>query len=257
MFILSPDYYQVKKTKKKGRGVFAKKNIEAGIVIGDYLGRLMTQEEILAAEEKAGACYSMDYNGEGLSIFPLDIKVPGIHLLNHSCSPNCEAYFYYGHTLFFASRRILKNEELTIDYEFDPDNEGRKELVQPCFCGNELCRGSMYTSTKKLKNYGAFCRQETKGQKYRELKVGEILTKLDNYPKAIKDNQVFYLFANLDASALICQDKKLPPYQELRRRLRSSGRALNFTVLGMKILAIKDELIIASLNQKNLNKKKT
>ena len=44
MFLLSEDYLQIRKTKKKGFGVFAKKRIKAGTVIGDYLGKVIKTE---------------------------------------------------------------------------------------------------------------------------------------------------------------------------------------------------------------------
>ncbi len=108
MILLPKNLYQIKKTKKKGRGVFARLPIPAGTIIGDYTGRLVTEKEAEELEKKYGnSCYSMDYNDNGISIFPLEVKAPGIHLLNHSCSPNCDTYFYYGHTLFFCRTKNL------------------------------------------------------------------------------------------------------------------------------------------------------
>jgi hypothetical protein len=248
MFLLSPEDYLVKKVSKKGRGVFARRDIPAGTLVGDYTGCLLNQKKVDVLEKKCGACYSMDYNNNGLSIFPLDYKAVGVHLINHSCSPNCDTYFYYGHTLFFTLRRILKGEELTIDYGFDPDSEGKKEVPQPCYCGSLLCRGTMYTADIKLKQYGAFCRQETKNQKFESLKEGELVAALDKYPKEIKDNKVFNLFAALENKAIFYQDHKIPPMKELRRRLRATGRILDFVNLGVKVLAIADGVVITKLD---------
>ncbi len=245
MFLLSADYYQIKKTKKKGQGVFARREIKAGTLIGDYTGLIIKDEEIDALEKKNNnACYSMDYDDNGLSIFPVDVKAPGVHLFNHSCAPNCDTYFYYGHTLFFALRHIWPGEELTIDYSFDPD--APEGLLHACFCGSLNCRGTMYTSDDRLLRYGAFCRQQTKGQKYTLQKPGTILAPLDNYPKTIKDSANFNLFANLNIKPLASEDNKIPALNSLRRLLRETGRALKFSRIGITIWGIADGKVLAS-----------
>ncbi len=245
MILLPVNAYKVKKTKEKGRGVFARKEIPAGTVIGDYTGLIIKDAEIESREKKYGnSCYTMDYSDNGLSIFPLDVKAEGIHLVNHSCAPNCDTYFYYGHTLFFALRRILPGEELTIDYSFDPEGH-KKEFLHPCSCGTPFCRGTMYTSDAKLRRYGAFCRKETKNQDFKWLKTGDIMTTLDKYPKEIKDNPIFNLFADLKAAPVTYNDEKLPAMPELRKRLRESGRMMNFKTIGLKVMAIADGKIIS------------
>lgn len=244
MILLEKDYYSVKTTKKKGRGIFARKEIPAGTLIGDYTGRIIKDEEIDALERKYdNACYAMDYCNNGTSIFPLDIKAVGIHLLNHSCSPNCDTCFYYGHTLFFALRKIWPGEELTIDYSFDPDvKEG---LLHACFCGSHNCRGTMYASDNCLKQYGKFCREQTRGQKFKIQPAGTILEKLDNYPKEIKDFPNFNLFANLNLKPVNLKEKKIPALKVIRKMMRETGKALKFDCLGLTIWAIVDEKILA------------
>jgi len=245
MFLIPTSYYQIRKTKKKGRGVFARREIPAGTIIGDYVGRLIEDKKAELLEKKYNnACYSMDYNDNGLSIFPLDINKAGVYLINHSCSPNCDAYFYYGHTLYFSLRRIRPGEELTIDYAFDPGDSNGKEFLHPCFCGSPFCRGTMYISDAKLRRYSVFYRQETKGQKFEALKAGKIMPLLEKYPKEIKDNEVFNLFADRQARPISYQDKKMPPLAELRKRLRFEGRILDFRKLGLKVLAIIDGMVV-------------
>jgi hypothetical protein len=245
MFLLPKDCYQVKTTKKKGLGVFARKEIPAGTLIGDYVGLVIKDEEIDGLEKKYNdACYSIDYASEGLSIFPVDIKAPGVHLLNHSCAPNCDTYFYYGHNLFFALRRILPGEELTLDYSFDPDV--REGLLHACYCGSPNCRGTMYASDNTALRFGAFCDRQTKGQKFKIQKPGTVLAPLGHYPKMIKDFSNFNLFANIKVKSLVCGDRKIPAMSELRRRLRQSGRALRFKNLGLTIWAIADGRIMAT-----------
>ena len=239
MFLLDSSYYEIRKTKQKGRGVFARKEIPAGTIIGDYVGILIRDEKAEILEKKyKNACYSMDYNDNGLSIFPVNVKADGIHLINHSCAANCDAYFYYGHTLYFALRRIFPGEELTIDYGFDTASDNKKEFLHPCFCGSPFCRGTMYTSDARLRRYGAFYRAETKGQRFKTYPAGTILPLLEKYPQEIKDNEIFNLFASREVASIICNGEKMPAIKELRKRLRAGGRVLNFKKLGLKISAV-------------------
>src|SRR5476651_958428 len=110
MFILPPEYLDVRKTEDRGNGVFAKKDIPAGTIIGDYLGKLIREEEEEKYEDEK--CFYLMYYSNKASIFP-DGKKPGIHLINHSCEPNTYMYTYQGRTLYFALRQIFAGEELT------------------------------------------------------------------------------------------------------------------------------------------------
>ncbi|MFA5184609.1 MAG: SET domain-containing protein-lysine N-methyltransferase [Patescibacteria group bacterium] len=240
MFLLTPDFYQIKSAGRKGRGVFARRGIAAGTVIGDYLGRLVPDKAAVRLENKYGhACYAMDYADNGLSIFPLDIKAPGVHLINHSCSPNCDSYYYLGHTLYFALRHIFPGEELTIDYSFDADQaEARKQkdFLHQCSCGSPVCRGTMYVSVAKLKRYGRLCRREARRQAaFKLLKPGAVLTALGTYPRRIKDDAAYDLFANLSAKPLLSEAETLPTLAVLRRTLREAGRPIRFRRLGLVI----------------------
>ncbi len=245
MFLLSSDSYVVKNVPKKGRGVFANRDIPAGSVIGDYIGLIVTDDVALKKEsENNNDIYAMNYHNN-LCIFPRDHKEIGIHLLNHSCSANCETIEYFGHKIFFTLRRVLKGEELTIDYSFSPGYVNEKDFVYPCFCGSSSCRGTMYASNDKLDVYYSFCKKESKGQKFKWLKSGEKLFPLEKYPKEIKDNKVFNLFANTHVAPLVLTDKKIPNILELRKKIRETGKALKFINLGLKVIAIDDGRIIA------------
>ena len=241
MILLAQDFYEIRTTEKKGSGIFALREIAPGTIIGDYLGRIIDDAEGERLGKELGACYDMDYDGH-LSIFPLDIKAPGVHLINHSCSPNTNTYYYYGHTLFFALRRILPGEEITLDYGLDPDQE--VGFVYPCYCHSPLCRGTMYINPERLKQYGHFSFTETAGQVFEHLPVGAILEPLAEYPPEIKDNSVFDLFAKLDAEPIVYLDEKLPDISEIRKRLRETGSPLAFTRLGLTVWGVVDSHLI-------------
>jgi|GEM_PF-421954 len=250
MFLLPKDSYQIKKTKKKGRGVFALKHIPAGTVVGDYIGRVVTDDEAERLEEKYGqGCYSFEYIGKDVSLFPVDLKVVGVHLINHSCAANCGIADYKGHNIFFALRHIFPGEEITFDYQFDPESDGS---VSYCFCDSPFCRGTMYARFEKpsLKNKKKKERKKKiSKQKYPVSKVGEILPPLDKYPTLMKDDRTKHnIFANIKVPALITPisaNHKLPAVKELREMMRLTGRRLKFPEINLTILAIVDDHIVA------------
>jgi len=145
MFLLGKDFWQIKKTNKKGNGVFAKKNILQGTVISDYLGKVIKMSEYDLDLDKDGL-YLM-YFSDRAGIYP-DLTTPGPHLINHSCTPNCWMYIYRGHTLFFALRDIKPGEELTISYLLSPKDESCNNCTHVCKCDSEFCTGH-YASVKR------------------------------------------------------------------------------------------------------------
>ena len=68
---MKDDFWQIKKAREKGLGVFAKKEIKAGTVIGDYLGKLIKTAEYNLDNDKKGL-YLMYYTDQA-SIYP-DLK---------------------------------------------------------------------------------------------------------------------------------------------------------------------------------------
>ena len=143
MLFLPEDSWEIKVTPDKGRGVFAKKKISKNTLIGDYLG-VVTKLENLDFEQEKQDMYAMYYNDTSF-IYPTDIAAPGVHLINHSCDPNCTIYPHKGHILFIALRDIKPNEELTIDYKLAPA-ENCNPCTHQCFCGSKVCRGTMHLS---------------------------------------------------------------------------------------------------------------
>ncbi len=96
---LSPSLFRVKILENKGKGVFSKRSIEAGAVIGDYLGTVIDNKSI---NEKEQGLYDMWYS-DFASVLA-DPNEIGVHLFNHSCSPNCSTYTYKDRTLFFYNK---------------------------------------------------------------------------------------------------------------------------------------------------------
>lgn len=178
MFLIPDSFWKIKKAKQKGLGVFAKKEIKAGTIIGDYLGRVTkTAEYDLETDEKG---LFLMYLTDEASIYP-DLSRPGIHLLNHSCEPNCWIYIYKGHTLFFTLRKIEAGEELTIAYLLAPEDK-TKSTKHVCKCGSRSCTGTMHLSEEKYERWQEFQskKPKTKTAKY---VFGRNLPKLNSHPK--------------------------------------------------------------------------
>lgn len=256
MFLLNSSDYQIKPVGRKGRGVFAKKEIAAGTVIGDYLGYILSNEEVARREKIAQGYYSFEYVNHDTSIWPLDLKAADVHLINHSCSPNCSTIDLDGHNVFYALRHIFPGEELNIDYEFDPEyNSG----PAPCFCDSPFCRGTMYAradknqvAVKKSKAKVRLALHQKQGAKHKfpVARVGEILPPLAKYPTKIGDftmanGRQTDIFASLSAKPLVGREGSLPTMAELRRRLRRNGRQLYFPKLKLTILGLADGHLLA------------
>lgn len=179
MFLIPDDFWNIRHTKDKGRGVFARKIIPAGTIIGDYIGTVI-RTSMFDVERDAQALYLM-YRTDETSIYP-DLTVSGIHLINHSCQPNCWMYMYRGHTLFFALRDISVGEELTISYLLSPKDDTCAPCTHECKCKSFVCTGTMHLSPEKYEAWQKFQRTETKRSDVIRASIGTILPKLTAYP---------------------------------------------------------------------------
>lgn len=181
MFLISEDFWEVRETKEKGLGVFTRKEIKQGTVIGDYLGKVIKTEEYDLCKDSEGL-YLM-YLTDEASIYP-NLEKPGIHTLNHSCKPNCWIYTHKGHTLFFALRDIKRGEELTISYLLSP-NEYCKPCSHICKCRSKVCTGTMHLSKEKYERWQEFQTKEKKKAGVVRFVFNKNLPRLKSYPKKI------------------------------------------------------------------------
>ncbi|OGK40507.1 hypothetical protein A3A74_02860 [Candidatus Roizmanbacteria bacterium RIFCSPLOWO2_01_FULL_35_13] len=242
MFLLPDSYIEIKKTGKKGRGVFAKKDVRAGTIIGDFLGKIVNDEEADKLEKKYGlyATYFDEYR----SIFP-NLKQNGVHLINHSCMPNCDVYPYEAHLLFFAARYIFAGEELTISYGIEGPSTA-KDTNYPCFCDSLLCNGTMFIAKKNREEIEAFF--EKKLNIFAKIiKTNTVLKKLSAYPEHIQDFDFINLYANLDKKPYVLKSHKLPNLEENRKIMRQTGRIIYFYKLQIKIIAVNKLVVISQL----------
>lgn len=188
MFLVSDDVWQIKQTSKKGRGVFARKHIPAGTIIGDYLGKVIRTAEYDVDNDKDGL-YLM-YLTDQASIYP-DVTTPDIHLINHACNPNCWMYIYHGHTLFFALRIIDPGEELTISYLLSPKDESCDPCTHICLCQSEFCTGSMHLPNDTYELWRAFQKKEKNKTRMAKFIFGKKLPKLSLYPTLVPISPIY------------------------------------------------------------------
>ncbi len=114
-----------------GRGVFARRRLAAGFVIGEIAGRVLDAHP-------EDSSYVMELPGEKL----LD-PAPPLRFVNHSCDPNCELFYWVeddpriqDERLWLQTIRTIEpGEELLIDYSWPAD------AAIPCRCGAANCRG--------------------------------------------------------------------------------------------------------------------
>lgn len=250
MILLSADTWEVRTTTKKGRGVFATRDIEPGAVIGDYIGKTIRIDDE-DKYEKGNDLYLMYYS-ETASIYP-DKKKPGIHFLNHSCTPNCWMYTYHGHTLFFALRRIHKGEELTISYLMQPLDEDCDPCTHLCYCDGLICDQTMHLTPKRHSAWTLLDERLAKKTKHKRAVIGKILPLLDRYPKRIGDHPVYTLFGAIDQVPLRVTASKLPSITTMRKLLRVSGRTLLFPKLRLHIYGVRDGLLVSKIVGRKLS----
>jgi SET domain-containing protein len=114
-----------------GRGLFARKAIASGAVLGEIHGEVMDDYP-----EDSSYCMELE---SGRLLEP----APPFRFLNHSCDPNCEIFYWFEEDrtapeerLWLQTIRPIKSgEELTIDYCWPADAAIR------CQCGSPCCRG--------------------------------------------------------------------------------------------------------------------
>lgn len=240
MFLIPENYWKVQKTSLKGRGVFAQKDIDPGRVIGDYQGQIVNINKS-SLKEKNYLMHSNDHS----AILP-PINSVGIHLINHSCAPNCGIYMYQSHALYFALRRIFKGEELTVCYlNGAPDT---KDLAYEavCHCGAPVCRGTTYNSEFLNNKMDEFYKhiegiyfEKTPGR------IGDFIKSLATYPLEIPDYPVFDIFGSVINTSLLIDEKRMPELKKLRKLIRESGRQLKLLSIGIEVYGIMNGLIIS------------
>ena len=125
----------VRESAIAGKGCFALEDIPKGTLLGEYTGPIISFEEAddIYGEDEDTYLFSLEGN---MCIDATHIE-HDMKYVNHCCEPNCEATEEDSKVFYHAKKDIKAGEELTVDYQLISENEDK------CFCGAEICRGTM------------------------------------------------------------------------------------------------------------------
>src|SRR3989344_6401411 len=116
-----------KKTKDKGRGVFALKNFKKGEVVEECPVIPLTAKESLICEQTILEYYLYPWKGKKDGAVVLGYGL----LYNHSFDPNASYYLKYPKKkiIYKAIRPVRKGEEILVNYNGDPKDKNEMELL--------------------------------------------------------------------------------------------------------------------------------
>jgi SET domain-containing protein len=163
-------WHIVRRSSIHSRGVFARSDIPTGTRVLEYTGEKISKAESdrrararLERAKKTGVAAVYIFNLNKKQDLDGSMRSNTARLLNHSCTPNCEALQSRGRIWLTAVRDIKEGEELTFNYGFDLENWHEHE----CRCGSERCIGFIVGEEywSELKNI-----LEERAKKVRELK---------------------------------------------------------------------------------------
>ncbi|KAL2083852.1 hypothetical protein ACEWY4_019370 [Coilia grayii] len=126
-----------------GRGLFCKRNIDAGEMVIEYSGivirSVLTDKREKYYNSKGIGCYM--FRIDDFDVVDATMHGNAARFINHSCEPNCYSRVInvegQKHIVIFALRKIYRGEELTYDYKFPIEDESNK---LNCNCGARRCR---------------------------------------------------------------------------------------------------------------------
>ncbi|TNM92936.1 hypothetical protein fugu_018338 [Takifugu bimaculatus] len=141
---ISKEAVGVYRSEIHGRGLFCKRNIEAGEMVIEYAGTViravLTDKRQKYYDGKGIGCYM--FRIDDFDVVDATMQGNAARFINHSCEPNCYSRVINvdgrKHIVIFALRKIYRGEELTYDYKFPIEDD---ESKLHCNCGTRRCRG--------------------------------------------------------------------------------------------------------------------
>ena len=245
MFLIPDSWYAVKVLPKKGRGIFAARDIEATTVIGDYLGILIKPG---SNQESKNGLYDMAAGARYDILAKPSQK--GVQWINHACVQNCDVYPYRGHMLIIALRKIFRGEELAYQYgQYAPDETVATCYMHACYCDSDLCTGTMHNASINYDRWKKLVKKEF-GSSYGKLPVryGQVLPPLPTYPTHIDYEKNgfhdFTIFGAEKKRPVAYSDSALPPIAEIKKRIGETGQRLAFPKIHFSVSGVEEGMVI-------------
>ena len=136
-----------------GRGVFALVDLKAGETLVEYVGEIIDWEEALNRHphDPEQPNHTFYFHIDETRVIDANVNGNRARWINHSCDPNCEASEEAGRVFIRSLREIKAGEEIFYDYGLVIDEPLSDELKAdyPCWCGAELCRGTLLSTTER------------------------------------------------------------------------------------------------------------
>ncbi|KAG0333401.1 histone methyltransferase set2 [Podila humilis] len=132
------------RTEKKGFGLRAMHDIEAGDFVMEYIGEVLPHASFIKRTREyslAGVQHFYFMSLQADEVIDATKKGCLARFINHSCNPNCHLEkWVVGRKLrigIFSIKRIAAGDELTFDYQL----ERYGVEAQKCYCGESNCTG--------------------------------------------------------------------------------------------------------------------
>jgi len=136
-----------------GRGVFALVDLKAGETLVEYVGEIIDWEEALNRHphDPSQPNHTFYFHIDETRVIDANVNGNRARWINHSCDPNCEASEEAGRVFIRSLRAIQAGEEIFYDYGLVIDEPLTDDLKAdyPCWCGAEMCRGTLLSTTER------------------------------------------------------------------------------------------------------------
>lgn len=140
---------QTRRSDVHGNGVFAVQDLAEGETLIEYKGQVISWKEALRRHphDPAQPNHTFYFHIDDGRVIDGNVEGNAARWINHSCEPNCEADEVDGRVYIKALRNIAAGEELNYDYGLVIDEPYTEKLLSefPCWCGSEMCRGTLLT----------------------------------------------------------------------------------------------------------------
>ncbi len=146
-------FYRVKNSTIHGRGVFASRKIQAGMLLMEYCGDRISYDQACedAAARDDDSNHTFLFSLEDGSVIDGGSNGNDARWINHCCEPNCEAREEDGRIFIHALRDIARGEELNYDYGLVLEERYTAALKKAyeCRCGKAGCRRTMLAPKRR------------------------------------------------------------------------------------------------------------